>query len=133
MTMLCQRLNLTCLPAQLPTVLEAARLQQLSSEAFGEAALRAELAGRQQRAQARRFRAARLPFPARLDRFDFCVQPSVSKRLINALASLTFLQTATNVVFLGPPGVGKPHVACGVAVQALVQCGVKAPRGLHGR
>ncbi len=119
MKTLCQRLNLTCLPAQLSTLLEAARQQQLSYEAFLEAALRAELAGRQQRAQERRLRAARLPFPARLDSFDFRFQPSVSKRLINELASLTFLQTATNVVLLGPPGVGKTHLACGLAVQAL--------------
>jgi len=119
MNTLCQRLNLTCLPAQLPALLEAARLQQLSYEAFLHSALMAELSGRQQRAQERRLRAARLPFPARLDSFDFRFQPSVSERLIRELASLAFLQTATNVVLLGPPGVGKTHLACGLAVAAL--------------
>jgi DNA replication protein DnaC len=116
---LCQRLNLTSLPSQLSTLLEAARVQQLSYEAFLQTVLAAELTGRQQRAHERRLRAARLPFAARLDSFDFRFQPSVSERVIRELAGLTFLQSATNVVFLGPPGVGKTHLACGLAAQAL--------------
>ncbi|MDP9315783.1 MAG: IS21-like element helper ATPase IstB [Chloroflexota bacterium] len=119
MNPLCQRLNLTSLVRELPRLVEAARQQQLSYEAFLQSVLTAELAGRQQRAQARRVRAARLPFPARLEAFDFRFQPSVSQRLIHELASLAFLQTATNVVFLGPPGVGKTHLACGLAQTAL--------------
>ena len=59
MNSLCQRLNLTSLPSQLPALLEAARVQQLSYEAFLQTVLTAELAGRQQRAQERRLRAAR--------------------------------------------------------------------------
>ena len=82
MSDLLHRLNLTSLSPQLPTLREAARQQQLSYEAFLETALRAELDGRQQRAQERRFRAARLPFPARLERFDFRFQPTVSERLM---------------------------------------------------
>jgi DNA replication protein DnaC len=119
MNTLCQRLNLTSLPGQLPALLDAARQQQLSYEAFLETVLTAELMERQQRAHERRLRAARLPFVARLDSFDFRFQPSVSERLIRELASLAFLQTATNVVLLGPPGVGKTHLACGLAVAAL--------------
>jgi DNA replication protein DnaC len=103
----------------LSTLLEAARVQQLSYEAFLQTVLAAELTGRQQRAHERRLRAARLPFAARLDSFDFRFQPSVSERVIRELAGLTFLQSATNVVFLGPPGVGKTHLACGLAAQAL--------------
>jgi DNA replication protein DnaC len=114
-----QQLNLTSLAAALPAVLDAARQQQVSYEAFLERALTAELDGRRARAQERRFRAARLPVVARLERFDFRFQPSVSERVIHELASLAFLQTATNVVFLGPPGVGKTHLACGLTVAAL--------------
>jgi DNA replication protein DnaC len=119
MNSLCQRLNLTSLPDQLPTLLEAARVQQLSDEALLQSVLTAELTERQQRAQARRVRAAQLPFPARLEHCDFRLQPSVSERLIRELASLAFLESATNVVLLGPPGVGKTHLACGLAVPAL--------------
>jgi DNA replication protein DnaC len=119
MSTLAQQLSLTSLPAHLPALLEAARQQQLSYEAFLESALAAELAERQQRATARRLRAARLPFAARLDRFDFRFQPSVSERLLRELASLAFLQSATNVVLVGPPGVGKTHLACSLATAAL--------------
>jgi DNA replication protein DnaC len=56
---------------------------------------------------------------ARLETFDFSFQPSLSERLIHELAGLSFLQTATNVVLLGPPGVGKTHLACGIALKAL--------------
>jgi DNA replication protein DnaC len=119
MSSLAQQLNLTSLPAQLPALLEAARQQQLSYEAFLEQAFGCELAERQKRAQERRLRAARLPFPARLERFDFRFQPSVSERLMRELASLAFVQTATNVVFVGPPGVGKTHLACSLATAAL--------------
>lgn len=126
MNSLCQRLSLTSLPAQLPALLDAARQQHLSYDAFLQTVLQAELTERQQRAHTRRMRAARLPFPARLEHFDFRFQPSVSERLIRELASVQFLQTATNVVLLGPPGVGKTHLACGLAV-----CAIDAGHSVH--
>lgn len=119
MNNLCRQLNLTSLAAQVPQLVEAARQEQLSYEAFLTRALQTELTGRLERAQARRIRAARLPFPARLEHFDFRFQPSVSERTIRELASLSFLSTATNVLLLGPPGVGKTHLACGLAHTAM--------------
>lgn len=119
MSDLLTQLNLTSLPARLPALLESARQQQLSYEAFLELALRSELSERQSRAQERRLRGARLPFAARLESFDWSFQPSVSERVLRELAGLSFLKTATNVVFLGPPGVGKTHLACSLATAAL--------------
>ena len=55
----------------------------------------------------------------RLDSFDFRFQPTLSERLVRELASLRFIQTATKVGFLGPPGVGKTHLASGLAVAAM--------------
>lgn len=112
-------LGLNTLPQYLPNLLDEARLQQLSYEAFLHQVLSVELQGRQQRALERRVRAARLPFPARLETFDFSFQPTVSERLVRELAGLAFMQTATNVVLLGPPGVGKTHLACALALRAL--------------
>lgn len=112
-------LSLNTLPQYLPNLLDEARLQQLSYEAFLHQVLSVELQGRQQRALERRVRSARLPFPARLETFDFSFQPTVSERLVRELSSLAFLQTATNVVLLGPPGVGKTHLACALALRAL--------------
>jgi len=109
MNELLKRLGLSQLARALPTLLDEARVQQLSYEAFLRQALEAEIGGRQQRALERRLRAAHLPRRVRLEAFDFSFQPTLSERLIRELASLRFLETATNVLFLGPPGVGKTH------------------------
>ena len=47
-----------------------------------------------------------LPTLKTLEAFDFAFQPTLSERLLWELADLSFVQTATNVLFLGPPGVG---------------------------
>jgi DNA replication protein DnaC len=114
-----KQLGLTQLARVLPTLVEEARQQQLSYEAFLRQAVEAEIGGRQQRALERRLRAARLPRRVRLEAFDFSFQPTLSERLVRELASLTFIETATNVLFLGPPGVGKTHLASGLALKAL--------------
>jgi DNA replication protein DnaC len=119
MNELLKPLGLTQLARALPGVLEAARQHQLSYDAFLRQALEVELAGRQQRARERRMRAARLPRRVRLEQFDFRFQPTLSERLVRDLASLRFIETATNVIFLGPPGVGKTHLASALAVAAI--------------
>jgi len=116
---LLRRLRLGQLIEQLPDLIEAARLQKTSYEAFLAAVLEAELKGRDDRALVRRMRAARLPIKARLETFDFTFQPSISERLVRELAQGSYLDSFTNVVLLGPPGVGKTHLACALAVKAI--------------
>jgi DNA replication protein DnaC len=59
-------------------------------------------------------------FPGRklLDTFDFSFQPSIDKRQIEELATMRFVENAENVVFLGPPGVGKTHLATALGIEA---------------
>ena len=111
-------LGLTSLAKVLPSLCEQARQSQLSYEAFFQRALEAELEGRYQRAQARR-RAAHLPTPKSLAAFDFTYQPTLSEPLVRELAGLGFIQTATNLLLLGPPGVGKTHLALALTDLAL--------------
>jgi DNA replication protein DnaC len=111
--------GLTSLAKGLPEVLEAARQAQWTYEAFLAAAVDREAAGRAERAYDRRRRAAHLPRTPSLEDFDFAFQPSLSARLIHELGALGFVQTATNVVLLGPPGVGKTHLALALAGRAL--------------
>jgi DNA replication protein DnaC len=59
---------------------------------------------------------ANLPYQKRLDSFEFHEQPSIDKRLIDELATGRFLHEGRNVVFLGPPGVGKTHLAIALGV-----------------
>jgi DNA replication protein DnaC len=112
-------LGLTTLAKQVPTVLEAARQQQWSYETLLQQAVETEVVGRAERAYERRVRAAHLPAAKSLESFDFAFQPTLSTRLIQELSTLGFLQTATNVVLLGPPGVGKTHLALALTARAL--------------
>lgn len=116
---LLKQLRLSGLADELPRLIEEARQSQLSYEAFLTRVLQQEITSRAQRADQRRLRKAKLPFISRIEAFDFRFQPSVSKRLVQELASLQFLETATNVVLLGPPGVGKTHLACGLSLKAI--------------
>jgi DNA replication protein DnaC len=63
-------------------------------------------------------RSARLPVVKTLDDFDFSFQPSVKREQIENLHTLGFLERKENVVLLGPPGVGKTHLALSLAVAA---------------
>src|SRR6266496_2966182 len=114
-----KHLGLTQLEKALPALFEAARQEQWTYEVFLNRAIAAEIEGRDRRAAERRMVAARLPTIKTLEAFDFSFQPSLSERLLWELADLSFLQTATNVVFLGPPGVGKTHLSLALSVKAL--------------
>ena len=112
-------LGLTQLEKALPVLFEQARQQKMTYETFLQRALDAEVEGRNLRAAQRRIQAARLPVTKTLESFDFSFQPSISERLVRELTDLSFVQTTTNVIFLGPPGVGKTHLCIALAVKAL--------------
>ena len=63
-------------------------------------------------------RSSRLPVVKTLATFDFAFQPSIKREQIDSLHELGFLQRKENVVFLGPPGVGKTHLAISLAIAA---------------
>ena len=59
---------------------------------------------------------ARFPYLKRLAEFDFKAQPAVDRRLVEELATGRFLSEGRNIIFLGPPGVGKTHLAIALGV-----------------
>src|SRR5829696_10386176 len=69
-----------------------------------------ELADKADRSINARIARARFPVLRTLEQFDFGFQPSLSAARVRELASLTFLDQATNVLFVGGPGVGKTHL-----------------------
>ena len=63
-------------------------------------------------------KAETFPFVKELKDYDFDFQPSVNKQQLRELASLAFLEKNENIVFLGPSGVGKTHLATAIGVAA---------------
>ena len=114
-----KQLGLTQLERALPALYATAQAEQWTYETFLNRAVSTEIEGRDRRAAERRMAAARLPAIKTLEAFDFTFQPDLSERLLWELADLGFVQRASNVIFLGPPGVGKTHLSLALTVKAL--------------
>ena len=117
-------LRLTTAAEALPGVLEQAKAERLGHTAMLERLLAIEVQATEQRRRISLERFASLPAPWRLEDFDFDAQPSVDKSLVNELGTLRFLEDATNVLFIGPPGVGKTMLAIGLA-RASIDAGYR--------
>lgn len=76
-----------------------------------------EAKSKRSRAYEKAIQTSGFPIKKGLEAFDFSFQPSLDKRQIEELATLRFIETAENVVFLGPPGVGKTHLATALGME----------------
>ena len=117
-------LRMTAAAEALPGMLDQAAKDKLGHTAFLERLLDVEVTATEARRHAGLERFASLPAPWRLADFDFDAQPSVDRHLVNELGTLRFLEDATNVLFIGPPGVGKTMLAVGLA-RAAVDAGYR--------
>ncbi len=108
----------------LPRVLEEAKAEGLNHTATLERLLSVEVEATEKRRLASLERFASLPAPWRLSDFDFSAQPAIDRSLVNELSTLRFLEDATNVLFIGPPGVGKTMLAIGLA-RASIDAGYR--------
>jgi DNA replication protein DnaC len=77
-----------------------------------------EASAKHRRAYDKQLQMSGFPIKKELEAFDFTFQPSIDKRQIDELATMRFLENAENIVFLGPPGVGKTHLACALGMAA---------------
>jgi DNA replication protein DnaC len=118
-------LGLKAVEARLESLLEQTSKKEPSYADFLDELLSCEVDARRSRYLRARLQLAHLPFLKNFDQFDFGFQPSIDERQIQELRSLRFVHEASNVVFLGPPGVGKTHLSVALA-EAAIQSGFGA-------
>ncbi len=118
-------LGLKAVEARLEGLLEQAAKKEPSYADFLAEVLASEVDARRSRYLRARLQLARLPFLKTFDQFDFAFQPSIDERQIRELRTLRFVHDASNVIFLGPPGVGKTHLSVSLA-EAAIQAGFGA-------
>ncbi len=100
-------------------VLEKARQEDWAFLQTLNSLLQEERTGRFDKARERRLKRACFAYKATIDDFDFSFQSSITKKQMKQLLELSWLESAYNVMFLGPPGVGKTHLATALGLAAI--------------
>jgi len=116
-----ERLRLGRMAEVLSPVCEEASRESVSYLDFLDQLLEAEQTARFERNVEVRTRLARLPYHKTMADFDYSFQPSVDKKQIAELLTLRFIENRENVLLLGPPGVGKSHIAVALAVETIAK------------
>jgi DNA replication protein DnaC len=116
-----RELRLSGLAQSLDVRLHEATTHQLSHAEFLELILQDEVLVRQERQIARRVKAALFREVKPLDEFNWSFNPTIQKKQIFDLATCRFIREARDVLFLGPPGVGKSFLVQAIGYQAIKQ------------
>jgi len=117
----CHRLRLYQVEVELSTLLEQAAKQERAYSDFLEDLLSCEVRSKGEKHLAMRLAMARFPFQKTLESFDFKFQPSIDPKVVRELATGRYLEHGENVLLLGPPGVGKTHLAVALGMKACEQ------------
>jgi DNA replication protein DnaC len=115
----CQRLRLFKCRERLEALLQDATTKDATYSDFLEAVLTEEVSSKAEKNVTMRTHLARFPFVKTLEAFDWSYQPSLDKKQLQTLATCRFVETGENVILLGPPGVGKTHLAVGLGLKAI--------------
>lgn len=103
----------------LADLLREAEANEISYLAFAEALVAHEQKRRNQRRIELNQRKAGFPVDKRLSEFDYRHQTTITKRQVNRLLDFRFIDERANLIFIGPPGVGKTHLAIGISQEAI--------------
>jgi len=112
------RLKLSRMVEILGQVIKTSEEEGKSYLSFLEELLEEEVACKEQRRVETALKISGLPFIKSIDEFDFTFQPKLNRQKVMSLFDLTFIREKGNVIFLGPPGVGKTHLAVSLALKA---------------
>lgn len=106
---------------ELPTIMREAEQASWTYRELISQLTKYELQQRDQKNFAKRLKWANFPFMKALNEFDLSEQKSLTSRQLKKLEELTWLEQMFNIIFLGPPGAGKTHLAIGVGIEALAR------------
>jgi DNA replication protein DnaC len=112
------RLRLPMIRAILPEMTKAAETECWSYLRLLDRLMEEEVAQKEQRRIEGMLKLSGLPYLKTIDEFDFAFQAGVNRQQIMGLLDLTFLERKENILFLGPPGVGKTHLSVAIAMKA---------------
>jgi len=112
-------LRLSGMAKQLPIRYQEAKASELDYLTFLDQLVNDELSKRKENLLNRRIKMARFPELKALDEFNFGFNPIIDRKIINDLATSRFIHEAKNVLFIGPPGVGKTHLSLAIAISAI--------------
>jgi DNA replication protein DnaC len=115
------RLKLVRMAERLDGIAQEAAKQDWTYLEFLDQLLDVEVSARYERDVAMKTKLAHFPFVKTLDQFDFAFQSGINERQIRELATMSFVAHGENVLLLGPPGVGKTHLAIALGMAAIQQ------------
>lgn len=114
-----KNLRLSGMAQNLPVRYQEAKANELDYLDFLERLLADEVTRRRDNLLKKRIKAAGFPAVMTLENFDFSFNASISKKEVLALMSSAFVTNAKNVLFIGPPGVGKTHLSLSIGLAAI--------------
>jgi len=113
------QLKLAWMRDNLDRVVEEANGKEISYLEFVYALCQGEIDSREEKATKRRMAYAQFPFIKTIEEFDFAYQSGITKRQVNQLLDMQWLDQAYNLIFLGPPGLGKSHLGVSLGIKAV--------------
>lgn len=116
-----KRLKLRHTQEHIDEYCQLAATQNLTYLDFMKMVISEEIAARDETLLIKRLRGARFPVKKNLEEFDFEFQKSIPKKEILELKTLRFIDHHENIIMLGPPGVGKTHIAIALGYEAVIQ------------
>ncbi|MCM3034144.1 IS21-like element helper ATPase IstB [Niallia sp. MER 6] len=114
-----QKLNLPVIADRWSELAEQASKDNVPYSQFLFSLLELEINEKQERMKKTLLKFARFPYRKTIDQFDFTAQVDMDERRIRELMNLSFLDNKENLIFLGPPGIGKTHLAVAIGMEAI--------------